>query len=143
MIVLGIDPGKRKIGYGAIQMRRNTITLKGYGVIETNPGRGSEENLVELEQKLEEVLNRYSPKVVGVEKLFFAKNLKTAIGVSEARGVIILTIKKWGAQITEFTPREVKRAVTGDGAADKKQVAKMITLLLELSKTPQPHDTAD
>lgn len=143
MIVLGIDPGKRSIGYGVIQTRHTTVTLRGYGVIETNPDRDAEENLIELEQKLERVLKRYSPSIVGVEKLFFAKNLKTAIGVSEARGVILLTIRKWGARVVEFTPREVKRAVTGDGAADKKQVAKMITLLLGLTETPQPDDVTD
>jgi len=143
MKILGIDPGRRTIGYGVIEKRPDTLELLEYGVIETNPRRSTQENLIELQKKLENILNRHSPRLAGVEKLFFAKNLKTAIGVSEARGVILLTLQKYKAQIFEFSPREVKRAVTGDGAADKKQVAKMTKLILRLNEEPKPDDAAD
>lgn len=143
MIVLGIDPGTRTIGYGLVKKHGAKIEYIDYGIISTNPKKTRADNLVELGAKLTNLLEKYKPQLAGIEKIFFAKNVKTVIGVSEARGVILLTIKQHNIPIFECTPLEVKQSVTGDGAADKKQVQKMIKIVLALEEEPKPDDAAD
>lgn len=143
MIILGIDPGTRRVGYGAIEEKGKDLSHITHGVIETSTKKDRAENLLELEGRLRELLRLHQPSRVGVEKLFFAKNVKTAVGVSEARGVILLVLKQENIPFFELTPLEVKQSVTGHGAADKKQVQKMIRIILRLEEEPRPDDAAD
>ncbi len=143
MIILGIDPGTRIIGYGVIEKQNGDLVYRTCGIIQTNPQKSQADNLVQINEELEKLINSYKPDTAGVEKIFFAKNVKTVIGVSEGRGVILFTIKRHGIPIVEFTPLQVKQAVTGDGAADKKQVQKMVKMILRLAKEPKPDDAAD
>jgi len=143
VIILGIDPGTRIIGYGVIEKQNGDLVYRTCGIIQTNPQKSQADNLVQINEELEKLINSYKPDTAGVEKIFFAKNVKTVIGVSEGRGVILFTIKRHGIPIVEFTPLQVKQAVTGDGAADKKQVQKMVKMILRLAKEPKPDDAAD
>lgn len=143
MVILGIDPGTRRVGYGAIEENGKDLSHITHGVIETSTKKDRAENLSELEGRLRELLRLHQPSRVGVEKLFFAKNVKTAVGVSEARGVILLVLKQENIPFFELTPLEVKQSVTGHGAADKKQVQKMVRIILRLEEEPRPDDAAD
>jgi len=143
LVILGIDPGSRIVGYGVIEKQNGDLLYKTCGIIQTNPQKSQADNLVQINEQLENLIDIYKPDVAGVEKIFFAKNVKTVIGVSEGRGVILFTIKRYGIPIIEFTPLQVKQAVTGDGVADKKQVQKMVKMILRLTKEPSPDDAAD
>ncbi len=143
VIVLGIDPGTRKIGYGVIEETGGRLRHVSHGVIRTDPENSRQENLLELQTALINLAKHHKPQKIGLEKIFFSKNVRTAMGVSEARGVILLTAKELGVPLVEFTPLEVKQAVTGSGAADKKQVQKMVTFILRLEEEPRPDDAAD
>ena len=143
MVILGIDHGTRIIGYGVIEIQNGDLLYKTCGIIRTNPQKSQADNLVQINEQLEKLISIYKPDVAGVEKIFFAKNVKTVMGVSEGRGVILFTIKRHDIPIVEFTPLQIKQAVTGDGAADKKQVQKMVKMILRLTKEPSPDDAAD
>jgi len=140
MVILGIDPGTTRIGYGIIEKPKK---VRGYGIIEIKK-RGLPERLVYLERELEKLIKKYEPEVIAVEKLFFAKNKKTALEVAEARGVIILVAARHKIEIKEPTPIFVKQSVTGYGLADKKAVTKMVERLLNIKDLKKfPDDTAD
>lgn len=143
MIILGIDPGTRICGYGILEEKNRQIKCLGYGIINTNPKESLGENLEELQKEIEKLIKEYGPQKIALERLFFFKNLKTAITVAQARGVIILTSTKNKIPFEEFTPLEVKQAVTGYGKADKKGVQKMIKMILDLQEEPKPDDAAD
>jgi len=143
LIVLGIDPGTRIIGYGILESEKSKSELITYGVISTNPQKTQAENLVELEKKLSRLITTHHPALAVVEKIFFSKNVKTAMAVSEARGIILLTLANHDVPIQELTPNEVKERVTGDGAADKRQIQKMVRIILDLEEAPKPDDAAD
>ncbi len=143
MVILGIDPGYAIIGYGAVETRSGKYITKGYGAIYTKAEDDFSDRLETIYDSLTEVLKIYNPDVVSIEKLYFQNNQKTAIGVAEARGVITLAVKKFGAKIYEYTPLQVKTAVTGYGKAQKKQVMAMTQRLLRLDEIPKPDDTAD
>lgn len=143
MVVLGIDPGLAIVGYGVINSIKNNYEPIAYGVIRTDKGIDTSTRLYELSIKLERIIDKYNPDVVAIEQLFFFKNAKTVITVAEARGVIILTALKGAKTIAEYTPLEVKQAITGYGSADKKQVQQMVRILLKLDHTPKPDDAAD
>ena len=143
MIILGIDPGTARLGYGLVVKDGSRIRHVEHGCLETPKTMPQDERLHELHQRLDEILGRYQPAIVGVEKLFFAKNAKTAMSVSEARGIVLLAARQHGAPLSEFTPMQIKMAVTGYGSADKRQVQAMICRLLTLREIPQPDDAAD
>lgn len=143
MIVLGIDPGIARCGYGVVRSEGQKMELVAYGCMETPAGLPLSKRLSMLHQQLSEVLKLHRPQRVGVEKLFFSKNVKTAMQVGEARGVVMFALDGAGLLPIEMTPNEVKLAVCGQGSADKKQVQAMIKMLLRLPSVPEPDDAAD
>jgi crossover junction endodeoxyribonuclease RuvC len=143
MIVLGIDPGTAITGYGLVREERDQALALAYGAITTPRDLPLPDRLKLLHRDLVAVIEQYRPDQAAVEQLFFNKNVRTALAVGHARGVILLTLAQANIPLYEYTPLEVKLAVTGNGRADKRQVQQMITLLLRLSKAPQPDDVAD
>ncbi len=143
MIVVGIDPGLATVGFGVIRTERGVITPVSYGCIRTSAEKQPPERLLEIYTEINSLFEKYSPSVVSVEKLFFNKNVTNAMGVSEARGVILLAAQQKNIPVFEYTPLQVKQAITGSGKADKKQVQDMIKRLLNLSEIPRPDDAAD
>lgn len=142
MIILGIDPGSTRIGYGLIESRGSGLRYLGSGLLPV-PGRTKADRLVGLERSLDALLKETAPKRVGIERLFFAKNKKTAFEVAEARGVIMATVTKHGVLVVEVSPGEVKSAVTGDGRASKSGVALMVARLLALPERRRLDDETD
>jgi crossover junction endodeoxyribonuclease RuvC len=143
MIVLGIDPGTARLGYGLLRKTGPKLEHLEHGCFETPKGMPQAERLASLHASLGQLIERSRPGMVGVEKLFFQKNVKTAMAVSEARGVILLAMQNGSLPISEFTPMQVKMAVTGYGAADKRQVQEMVRRLFALKEIPRPDDAAD
>ncbi|UUX91446.1 crossover junction endodeoxyribonuclease RuvC [Methanoplanus endosymbiosus] len=143
MIVIGIDPGLARVGFGVIKEERGRITALEYGCIETGCELRCSERLLEIYNALSELFGKYEADCIAVEKLFFSRNTTTALSVSEARGIILLAAEQKGIPITEFTPNQIKQAVTGSGRADKRQMQDMIKRLLGLDKIPRPDDAAD
>ncbi|MBI2099325.1 crossover junction endodeoxyribonuclease RuvC [Candidatus Uhrbacteria bacterium] len=143
MVILGIDPGVERMGYGIIEYSGGTHNPLSHGLISTSRKLEHGERLAELHTALKELITKHKPDLVAVEKLFFSKNIKTAMRVGEARGVVILSAAEQGIPIVELTPNEVKVSVAGYGKADKRQVQKMITTLLNLKETPKPDDVSD
>ncbi|MDI6733964.1 MAG: crossover junction endodeoxyribonuclease RuvC [Patescibacteria group bacterium] len=142
MIIIGIDPGSTRIGFGLLKTNgRNLVHLKS-GLLDIPKGTKSL-RLLFLGKGLEKIIAKFKPDRAGLEKLFFVKNKKTALEVAEARGVIINTLIKRGVKLFEFAPSEVKLAVTGNGNADKQAVAKMVSLILCLSHKPKIDDVSD
>ena len=142
-IILGIDPGIADTGYGVISEEAGVVSCLTYGSIKTSPKDDLITRLDILYQKLNEVIKKYQPNIAAVEELFFSKNVKTALTVGHARGVILLTFKQNNLKVLEFKPSQVKQGVTCYGAANKKQVQKMVQMLLKLKDLPQPDDAAD
>lgn len=143
MLILGIDPGTAAVGIGLIEYENKKIILKGYTCLKTYPGKTSAVRLKDLFEQLEKIFKKYRPKIVAVEDIFFFKNQKTIVKVSQARGVILLAAAQSGAQIFEFTPLQVKQALTGYGRAEKKQIQQMVKTILRLKEIPRPDDAAD
>lgn len=143
MIILGIDPGYAIVGFGIIQYEQNRFTPLEYGAVLTQAGEDFSQRLANIYDCMESVLKKWKPQAVAVEKLYFNSNQKTAIGVAEARGVILLAVKKAQVPLYEYTTLQVKTAVTGYGRAHKPQVMEMTRRLLRLKAVPKPDDTAD
>lgn len=143
MIVLGIDPGIATVGFGAIECDRIAQKVLRYGAICTKAGLPLATRLLQIEQDMLELIGLFKPDAVAVEELFFNTNVKTAINVAHARGVILLTAEKLGIPVFEYTPLQVKQAVAGYGRAEKKQVMEMTKRLLKLESIPRPDDAAD
>jgi crossover junction endodeoxyribonuclease RuvC len=146
MIILGIDPGTATTGYGLIDFdpkNKRSLRCIAYGCIITLPEKSDGQRLKEIEKGLAKIINRYKPDILAVERIFFFKNQKTIITVSQAKGVIILTATKKNIPVVEFSPVEVKMAVSGYGRAEKSQIQKLIQTLLNLEKLPKPDDAAD
>lgn len=143
MIILGIDPGVATIGFGVIKAQRGQNTLIQYGVITTPPGIPLSSRLLQISNDMEELIHTFHPDEMAVEELFFSKNITTGIAVAHGRGVILLAAEKLGVPVFEYTPMQVKQAVTGYGKAVKKQVQEMTRMLLNLPAVPKPDDTAD
>ncbi len=137
MIILGIDPGTATTGFGVINKTKNNIKVIDYGCITTTPDLCPGDRLKIINNELNKLIQKYQPEVMAVENLFFFKNLKTAMPVSQAKGVILLTAAKKKIPVYEFTPLQVKMAITGYGKAEKKQVQKMIQTLLNLEEKPK------
>ncbi|PKL72429.1 crossover junction endodeoxyribonuclease RuvC [Candidatus Kuenenbacteria bacterium HGW-Kuenenbacteria-1] len=144
MIILGIDPGLAITGYGIInEDKKLEIKLITYGCINTNSKLSTIERLEKIHLELKKIVKKYKPDKIAVEELFFAKNVKTALKVGEARGVILLTIRQKKVPFFEFTPLQVKQAVASYGRASKQQVQKMVKAILNLEKVPKSDDAAD
>ncbi len=143
MIILGIDPGYAIVGYGAIEFVKGRYRAVGYGAIFTDAEKVFSSRLQLIYDQMTIILKKCRPDAFSIEKLYFQNNQKTAIGVAEARGVILLAASKAGVPIYEYTPLQVKTAVTGYGQAEKKQVMEMTKRLLHLKEVPKPDDTAD
>lgn len=141
MIILGIDPGYAIVGYGVVDT--NGMKPIAYGVIRTEAGIPIEDRLSEIYDNMTELLRTFKPDHVAIEKLYFNTNEKTAINVSQARGVIILACVKCGVKLHEYTPLQVKMSVVGYGRAEKQQIMDMTKRLLGLKKIPRPDDAAD
>lgn len=142
MIALGIDPGTRRIGYGVVDSQNGAAKFIDAGLLRID----AKEDIAALEETKKEIdrlITQYRPDVVAIEKLFFAKNQKTAIAVAQARGVILLATKECGIRIKEYTPNEVKLGVTGYGFADKKAVLKMVRLILNKNDLKVIDDASD
>ncbi|MBU2068319.1 crossover junction endodeoxyribonuclease RuvC [Patescibacteria group bacterium] len=143
MIILGIDPGAAIIGYGIIERLSDKLKIIKYGCIRTEPKYSTAERLDQLDQQLTQLIKKYKPDKMAVEDLFFFKNQKTIIKVGQARGIILMRGARMKIPVFEYTPLQVKQAVTSYGRADKKQVQEMVKLLLKLEKIPKPDDAAD
>ena len=143
MIILGIDPGYAIVGWGVIRYERGKFIPVDFGAITTPAGMPFNRRLEILYDELTALLTRHTPDAVAVEKLYFQTNAKTAIDVAQARGVTMLALQKQGVPVFEYTPLQVKSAVTGFGQAQKPQVMEMTKRLLRLKAVPKPDDTAD
>ena len=144
MVVLGIDPGTAITGYGFIREDdRGELEAIAYGVIDTPAGMPLENRLQIIFSQLKELILLHQPETGAVEKLFFQRNVTTALSVGHARGVALLAMAECGVPVAHYTPMEVKQAVSGYGGADKNQVQEMVRMLLNLDEIPRPDDAAD
>lgn len=143
LIILGIDPGLATIGYGVIEEQKHAYKPIDYGIISTPAGISLPRRLQMIFSAMEELIARFSPDEIAFEELFFNKNVKTALNVAHARGVLVLAAMNSGRPMFEYTPLQVKQAVVGYGRADKHQVQHMVMTLLGLSGIPKPDDAAD
>jgi len=143
MIVIGIDPGTATTGFGIIEVKGMQCVALDYGVITTDKSLSHSVRLKILHDDVAAILATYKPTAAGVEKLFFATNVTTAMKVSEARGVILLALEQAGVEIREFTPLQIKQATTGYGQAKKPQMQQMVMKILSLTDIPKPDDAAD
>ena len=142
-LILGIDPGFGRMGYAVVAAAGDNLRLIVCDAIMTPVGLAYPQRLQQIYEQLSAIIVRYRPREAAIEKLFFGKNATTAIPVAQARGVALLALAQSGLPITEYTPNEVKLAVTGYGAARKEQVGAMVRLLLHLPVIPRPDDAAD
>lgn len=144
MIILGIDPGLATMGYGVINAVKGNYSVIDYGAVITPKDCTLPQRLKQLEEGVQELIETFKPDNIAIEELFFSKNVTTGIAVSEARGVILLTaVKGLGDEVYEYTPNQIKQAVTGYGGADKMQMQHMVQTLLRLKSVPRPDDAAD
>jgi len=142
--ILGIDPGTAITGYGLIREADDGALLAlDYGVIRTPSSDPLHIRLIHIYQSLVDLIQQYQPQAIAVEELFFSKNARTALSVGHARGVILLAIAQSGIPFFQYKPAQIKQAVTGYGAADKKQIQEMVRMLLALDVIPKPDDAAD
>ncbi len=144
MITLGIDPGTAITGYGIIKEEQDgSLVILDFGVIRTSADLSQADRLVLLYKRMKELILLHQPQLGAVEKLFFERNVRTALHVGQARGVALLAMAELGLKIGEYTPLEVKQAVVGYGGADKNQVQQMVKTILGLDAIPHPDDAAD
>lgn len=143
MTILGIDRGLATMGWGAISYDGVKPKILDYGALITPPDMPMPQRLMSLYDGVEELCRRFDPDDIAMEELFFCKNVTTAIAVGEARGAAMVAMRKHTNNLFEYTPMQIKQAVTGYGKADKKQVQQMVKLLLNLPEIPRPDDAAD
>lgn len=143
MRILGIDPGIAIVGFGLIEADRGRTQLLNYGAITTPAGLPLARRLVQIEQDTEALIAQLKPDAIAVEELFFSNNITTGIAVAHGRGIILCTAEKSGVPLYEYTPMQVKQAITGYGKAVKKQIQEMTRMMLHLETIPKPDDTAD
>ncbi|MBP3941059.1 MAG: crossover junction endodeoxyribonuclease RuvC [Christensenellaceae bacterium] len=143
MVILGIDPGLAIVGYGLISYDNVKMKLIDYGAILTPAGMKIPERLDIIYDSMTELIKKYKPDAIAFEELFFAKNVKTAIAVAQARGAAVTAAYKLTKELYEYTPLQIKQAMTGYGRADKNQIQQMVKLLLGLKEIPKPDDAAD
>ncbi len=143
MKIIGIDPGTAITGYCILENKNNQFNLMDYGCIRTAAGLQQGERLNQIAKDISTLIKKWQPDKASVEKLYFQTNVKTAISVAQARGVILQKLTENGISQSEYTPLQIKSAVCGYGKADKKMVQDMVRRILKLEKTPQPDDAAD
>jgi crossover junction endodeoxyribonuclease RuvC len=144
MLVIGIDPGTATTGYGLVrELQDGSLKVVDYGVVETPANLPMSQRLLALHKRLSEIILLHRPQGGAVEKLFFQRNVSTAITVGQGRGVALLALAEAGLPVGEYTPLEIKQAVVGYGGADKHQVQQMVRALLDLAEVPKPDDAAD
>lgn len=144
MIIVGFDPGLATLGYGVISVNEKGVAeTVDYGIISTPKDTPLPDRLIMLEKGVEQVIDTYKPSEIAIEELFFAKNVKTGIAVAHARGVLLLTATKKCGRIFEYTPLQIKQALTGYGRAEKIQIQSMVKTFLKLKAIPKPDDAAD
>ena len=143
MIILGIDPGIARTGWGVIEVQSSKFKVQSYGCFETPSTDELPERLVAIKQEIVRLIKKYKPERLGIEELFFNTNAKTALIVGQARGVVIVTAADLGLEVFSYTPLQVKLAITGYGRAEKAQMGKMVKMLLGLNEIPKPDDTTD
>jgi len=152
MIIMGIDPGFAKLGYGIIKVKGQKLKVKSkaenlgvidYGYITSEPNLSAGERLKKINTELNKLIKKHKPNLISVENIYFFKNLKTAMPVSQAKGVILFTAAKKKIPVCEFTPLQMKMAIVGYGKADKKQIQKMIEKMLKLDEPIKSDDAAD
>lgn len=143
MRILGIDPGTGKIGYGLMEAKGNDLSVIDYGCITTPVRMDLPKRLVIIFEEIEKLISDTKPDMMAIEKLFFARNVTTVMSVGEARGVVVLAAAKNEIRIFEYTPLQVKQAITGYGRAEKGQIQRMVQKILHMQKPPRPDDAAD
>jgi crossover junction endodeoxyribonuclease RuvC len=143
VIILGIDPGTAALGYGVVERNGGRLRAIDYGCLETSPDLAMPDRLLAIHGLLDDLISLHQPAIVAVERLFFSRNVQTAMAVGQARGVVLLAAAQHGLSVREATPNEVKSAIAGYGAADKDQVQRMVQLVLGMSQLPRPDDAAD
>lgn len=143
MRILGIDPGTATTGFAILENINGNMRLLTYGCIKTDKTSPAQNRLQEISQDLDHLITKFKPNFASVEKLFFKTNVKTAISVAQARGVILQKITEHGLALKEYTPLEVKMLICGYGKADKKMVQQMVKIILNLAQIPKPDDAAD
>lgn len=140
---MGIDPGLADTGFGIIEKQGSCLKLIDYGCIKTKSKTPAEKRLLEIHKELKKIIKKYKPETIAVEKLFFCKNVKSALAVGQARGVIILLAGENGLKLEEYTPLQIKMALTTYGKASKDQVQQMVKVILGLKDIPKPNHAAD
>ena len=143
VMILWIDPGTTTVWYAVIELHKNTRHIHTFGVIHTTPNTPQSDKLMEIASDLESIIQQHSITHSAVEKLFFSTNLKTGIDVAQARGAILLTLRKAWIRLYEYTPLQVKKALCGNGKAKKEQIGRAVQLLFKLDEIPKPDDAAD
>ena len=143
MLILGIDPGYAIVGYGLVEFKNGMFSAKNYGAVTTDSNQEFLLRLESIYDEINEIIKIYKPDAMSVEKLYFQNNHKTAIDVAQARGVILLAAKQNNLPVYEYTPLQIKSALTGYGRALKPQIMLMVQRLLRLKEIPKPDDTAD
>ena len=143
MFVLGIDPGLSRCGYGVVEQRGHRQRAVAAGVVRTSPSEHTPDRLAELQAEVRSLIGDFSPGVVAVERVLFQTNVRTAMGVGQASGIVMAEAINAGCKVVEYSPNEIKLAVAGDGSADKDQMEHMVRLLLNIAKPLRPVDAAD
>ena len=143
MFVLGIDPGLSRCGYGVVERRGHRQRAVAAGVVRTSSTDNVPDRLAELQAEMRSLIADFAPSVVAVERVLFQTNVRTAMGVGQASGIVMAEAISAGCRVVEYSPNEVKLAVTGDGRAEKEQIEVMVRLLLDIDKPLQPVDAAD
>ena len=143
MVILGIDPGYAIVGWGVIDYTANRFQVIAFGAVTTEAKTPFNERLETVYDGIQDIINKYKPDALAIEKLFYNTNAKTVIDVAQARGVIVLAVENAGVPIFEYTPLQVKQSIVGYGRAEKQQVQEMTRMFLHLDKIPKPDDAAD
>ncbi|HAU39434.1 MAG: crossover junction endodeoxyribonuclease RuvC, crossover junction endodeoxyribonuclease RuvC [Candidatus Peregrinibacteria bacterium GW2011_GWF2_43_17] len=141
--ILGIDPGTATTGYAIIKYDGDNLDLIDFGIIKTSPADKNADRLKQICDDIETLIKKFKPNQSAIEEIFFTKNVKTGIKVAQARGAIIATLTKHNVEVSEYKPVEIKSAITGNGQADKKQVQKMVQIIMKMKMEPMQDDAAD
>lgn len=143
LVILGIDPGLARMGYGVIDAGASAYKMICYGIIETKPDIPMPQRLNIIQRGVRELIALYAPEDIAFEELFFAKNVKTALMVAAARGAAVAVASEYTENLYEYTPLQIKQAIVGYGRAEKTQIQKMVKMILKLEEIPKPDDAAD
>jgi crossover junction endodeoxyribonuclease RuvC len=143
VVIVGFDPGLATLGYGVIEVNNNSVKMLDYGAVITPKEDSLPLRLEKIEKGVKYILEKFKPEEIAVEELFFVKNITNGIAVAHARGVLLLTATKYCDKLFEYTPLQIKQALTGYGRAEKRQIQEMVKTYLKLEKIPRPDDAAD